>query len=145
MIFIISSLPAFSQKYKTAADTVKLNNEYVEVSNDIAGLTAKLTIAQNNLPGYLGKANNAVSDAKTTAIKSNEQSSNAIDGDVGDARKAKRKAKQALKEAKDAKQANNKVEDQDKKISSLSAQLQKKQERLVELENMRTAIRILPL
>lgn len=141
IIFIMTSLPAFSQKYKTAADTIKLNKEYVEVSNDIAELTSKLTIAQNNLPGYQNKAGEATSDAQSTAINSSEQASNAVDGDIKDARKAKRKAKKALHEAKDAKQASNKVEDQDDKITKLRAQLAGKQLRLQELEEIRTTIR----
>ncbi len=141
LIFIMTSQSAFSQKYKTAADTVNLNKEYVEVSNDIADLTSKLTIAQNNLPGYQNKAGEATSDAQSTAINSSDKASNAVDGDIGDARKAKRKAKKALHEAKDAKQANNRLEDQDDKIAKLSSQLAKKQQRLQELEEMRTAIR----
>ncbi len=140
VIIIMLSQSAFSQKYKTAADTTKLNKEYVEVSNEIADLTSRLTIAQNNLPGYNNKANDAKADAQNTAIKSSEQSSDAVNGDVGDAKKAKRKAKKALREAKHARQASNKAEDQDKKIASLSSQLQKKQERLRELDTMRAAI-----
>jgi CRISPR/Cas system-associated endonuclease Cas3-HD len=141
MIFIMVSQSAFSQKYKTAADTVKLNEEYIKVSNEITDLTSKLTIAQNNLPGYNSRANTAVSDAQSTSVKSSEQASKATNGDLGDARKAKKNARQALKDAKGARRANNKVKDQEKKIAKLSSQLQKKQERLQELEVMRTAIR----
>lgn len=141
MLFILASLPAFSQKYKTASDTVKLNKEWVEVSNDIADLTSKLTIAQNNLPGYHNKANDAVSDAQNTAQKSSEQASKATNGDLGDAKSAKKKAKKALNDAEDAKDAKDKVKDQDKKIAKLSSELQKKQARLQELEVMRNAIR----
>lgn len=144
MMFIMASKSALSQKYKSAADTVKLNKEYVEVSEDIADLTTKLTIAQNKLPGYHNKAVEAVSDAQKTAIKSSEQSSKAIGGDVGDAKKANRKAKKALKDARDVEDANDKVKDQDKKIEKLSSQLQKKQKQLQELENMRTDIRNIP-
>ena len=93
VIFIMASLSAFSQKYKTAADTVNLNKEYVEVSNDIAELTSKLTIAQNDLPGYHKKANEAVSDAQGTAMTSSDKASDAVNGDVKDARKAKRMQK----------------------------------------------------
>ena len=49
---LFAALPVFSQKYKTVEDTAKLNKEYVKVLNDIADLNAKLTIAQNDLPGY---------------------------------------------------------------------------------------------
>ena len=141
-IFFIATIPtALSQKYKTSADTFKLNKEYAEVAADIASLSSKLNEAQNDLPGYRNKAADKVDDAQKTAIKSNEQSTKAIDGDVGDARKAKKKAKKALRDAKDVSEANNKVESQEKKIAKLSSQLQKKQERLQELEEMRTRIR----
>jgi hypothetical protein len=141
VVFIMASQSAFSQKYRTAADTVKLNKEYVEVSNDVANLSSKLTIAQNNLPGYQARSNEATSDAQTTAINSSEKASNAVNGDIKDARKAKRNAKRALKDAKQAQHANNKEDDQNDKITKLSSQLAKKQQRLQELEAMRTDIR----
>jgi DNA repair exonuclease SbcCD ATPase subunit len=143
VLFVIGS-PTFSQKYKNASDTAKLNKEYVEVSNDIAELTSKLTIAQNNLPGYQNKAGEATSAAQKTANESSEQASKATNGDLGDAKSAKKKAGKALNKAEDAKDANNKTEDQDKKIAKLSSQLQKKQERLQQLEDMRSAIRNTP-
>jgi len=49
-----------------------------------------LTIAQNNLPGYQNNASEATSDAQSTAITSSEQASYAVNGDIKDARKAKR-------------------------------------------------------
>jgi uncharacterized protein YlxW (UPF0749 family) len=84
----MSASTVYLQKYKSSADTVKLNKDYVAVSNGIAELTSKLTIAQ-----------------------------------------------------KDARDADNNVKDQDKKIAKLASQLQKKQERLRELDDMRLAIR----
>ena len=139
LIFCASSV--FSQKYKTAADTVKLNKVYVEVSNDIAELTSKLAIAQNNLPGYHTKAREATSDAQSSANASSDQASKATNGDLGDAKSAKKKANKAYNSAQDAKDADNRVKDQDKKIAKLTSQLQKKQERLKELDDMRVAIR----
>ncbi|MEO6456028.1 MAG: hypothetical protein ABIN97_18250 [Ginsengibacter sp.] len=68
----MASLSAFSQKYKTAAGTLKLNKEYLEVTNDIANLTSELTIAQNNLPGYQNRTGNAVSDVQNVAVESRE-------------------------------------------------------------------------
>jgi predicted nucleic acid-binding Zn-ribbon protein len=144
-LLIISASTVYSQKYKTAADTVKLNKEYVEVSNDIAKLTSKLTVAQNNLPGYHAKAGEATSDAKSSANASREQASKATNGDLGDAKSAKKKADKAFSNAGDAKDADNKVKDQDKKIAKISSQLRKKQERLRELDDMRLAIRNKPL
>jgi hypothetical protein len=57
-----------------AADTVKLNEECVQVSNDISGLTSELTIAQINLPGYQNHACEAASDEQNTAIESKSRS-----------------------------------------------------------------------
>lgn len=143
-VLVAASSTSFSQKYKTAADTVKLNKEYVEVSNDIAELTSKLTIAQNNLPGYQSKAGEATSDAQNTANESKDQAAKATNGDLGDAKSAKKKANNAVDKAEDAKDANNKTKDQEKKIAKLSSQLQKKQNRLKELDDMRSAIRNMP-
>lgn len=144
-LLIITASTAYTQKYKTAADTVKLNKEYVEVSNDIAQLTSKLTVAQNNLPGYHTKAGATTSDAQSSANASREQASKATNGDLGDAKSAKKKADKAFSNARNAKDADNKVKDQDKKIAKLTSQLQKKQEKLRELDDMRLAIRNKPL
>jgi DNA-binding transcriptional regulator GbsR (MarR family) len=141
VILIALGLPGFSQKYKTASDTVKLNQEYVKVSNNIAELTSKLTIAQNNLPGYHEKAGEAATDAQRSAQASSEQASKATNGDLGDAKSAKKKAGKALDKAHDAENADNKIKDQDKKIAKLAKELQKEQDKLLDLEQMRTAIR----
>ena len=137
---IATGFTATAQVYKTAADTVKLNKEFTEVSNDIASLTAKLKTAQSNLPGYQSKARNADSDAQDAAINSSVQADKATDGGVKAAKKAKRNSKKAYREAKNARSANNVVEDQDDKIASLTGQLAKKQERLRQLTAMRDAI-----
>ena len=139
---LLTGVTAYSQVYKTAADTVKLNKEFTEVSNDIANLSAQLTIAQNNMPGYQSKAKAAESNAQDAAETSSAQAAKATEGSVSvkEARKAKRKSKKAYHEAKDARSANNDVGNQDDKIASLTAQLTKKQERLRELTDMRASI-----
>jgi uncharacterized low-complexity protein len=141
VVCIVASLSASSQKYKSASDTVKLNKEWVDVSNDIAKLTSELTIAQNNLPGYHSKAVDAVSDAQTSAQKSSDQANKATNGDLGDAKSAKKKANKAYSDAGDASDAKDKANNQEKKIDKLTTQLQKKQKQLAELEEMRTTIR----
>jgi hypothetical protein len=141
MVCIMVSFPASSQKYKTAADTVKLNKEYLSLTNDIVDLSAQLTIAPNNLPGYHTRAAKAATDAESTASKSSEQASKATNGDLDDAKKAKKRAAEALKDARDVRSANNDVKDQDKKIAGLKTQLSAKQYKLKELETMRIAIR----
>lgn len=140
MALIFPGLSAFSQKYKTIEDTAKLNKEYVNVSNDIVELTAKLTIAQNDLPGYQSKAKDANNDAANSASASSNQASKATNGNVSDAKAAKRKANKAYNEAKDSKSAQSKVDDQENKITRYKLEIKKKQQRLEELDVMRTAI-----
>jgi len=139
---LLTGVTAYGQVYRTAADTVKLNKEFTEVSNDIANLSAQLTIAQNNMPGYQSKAKTAESNAQDAAETSSAQAAKATEGSVSvkEARKAKRKSKKAYHEAKDARSANTDVGNQDDKIASLTAQLTKKQERLRELTDMRASI-----
>jgi hypothetical protein len=131
---------AYAQKYKRAEDTVKLNKEYTEVSNDIASISAELTIAQNNMPDYQSKAHAAESDAKEAAVNSSVQADKATKGGVKEAKKAKRKSKKAYHEAKDAQSASHDVGQQDDKIAALKGALAKKQERLEQLMAMRAAI-----
>ena len=140
VLLICTSLSGFSQKYKSPDDTVKLNTEYLKLSNAIAELTADLIVAQNKLPNYQSKANDAGSDAYKAATSSSDQASKATDGSVKDARKAKKKAKKAYNEAKDARSADNNLEDQQDKIKKLSSQLDKKKERMGKLDEMRAAI-----
>ncbi|RYY98945.1 MAG: hypothetical protein EOO11_06545 [Chitinophagaceae bacterium] len=137
-LLMLTAISAGAQVYK-AADSVKLNNEIIAVTNDITNLNAKLAVAQNNLPGYRSRAQAADVDAKTAADQSTEQAGKASGGDVKDARKAKREARKAYREAKDARKANHNVGDQDKKIASLKGELARKQERLDQLNAMRMA------
>ena len=140
LILMLTGFGAYSQKYKTVEDTARLNREYVKVTNDIAELNAKLAIAQNNLPGYKSKAIEAGTDADNAANKSVDQAYKVTNGDVGDARKAKRKARKAYREAKDSRSASNNVSAQESKIIKLTLQINRKEQRLKELEVMRLAI-----
>ena len=107
LTLIMTGFASYGQVYRTAADTVKLNKEFTEVSNDIADLTAKLTIAQNNKPGYQSKATAAESTAQNAAVTSSVQADKATEGGVKEARKAKRNSKKAYRKAKNARSANN--------------------------------------
>ena len=140
LVLMFSGLNGYTQVYKTAADTVKLNKEFTEVSNEIANLTAKLEVAQNNKPGIESKATSAQSSAHEAAVTSSDQADKATRGGVKEARKAKRDAKKAHREAKHAKSANENVGDQDDKIASLKGQLAQKEERLSQLTAMRETI-----
>ena len=141
LFLLLFAMAGFSQKYKSASDTIKLNKELVELSNDVAELTSRLTIAQNNLPGFNSKAAQAVTDAEGTAQKSSDQAYKATNGDLGDAKSAKKKAKKALNDAEDAADAKDDVSSQERKIDKLTTELQKKQKKLDDLVQMRTAIR----
>jgi len=140
LLFIMAAIPAFSQTYKTAADTPALNKEYAKVSSNIADLTAQLNKAQNDLEGYTRKSDKATSDAQSTAIATTDKASHATNGTVRDARRAKKEARRSVKDAKDSRRAGNNLDDQNKKISKLSVDLAKNQNRLKELDAMRAAI-----
>ncbi|RYF85050.1 MAG: hypothetical protein EOO03_13880, partial [Chitinophagaceae bacterium] len=138
--FLFHSMTGFSQKYKTPADTVKLNQEYIGLTSDIADLNAKLSLAQIDLESYQSKSKAADTDASTAASASSDQASKASGGSLRDARIAKRKASKAYGEAKDARSASNKVKEQENKIARYQKDIRKKQERLKKLDAMRTAI-----
>ena len=139
-MLLFPALSGFSQKYRTAADTIRLNKEYLAVSNDMIDLNLKLLTAQSELPGFQSKAEAANVDASNAASASSDQASKATSGNVRDAKKAKRKAGKAYNEAKDSKAADNRVKAQKNKIDQYQAKLQKKQQRLEALDAMRAAI-----
>ena len=49
VLFALCSTAAYSQKYKNASDSFKLNKEYASVNKDVADLQAKLAAAQSDL------------------------------------------------------------------------------------------------
>ena len=140
LALILPALPGFSQKYKTAEDTVKLSKEYTKINEEIAEINAKLLIAENELAGYQSKAREADNDAAKAASSSSNQASKAENGSVRDARSAKKKADKAYDEAKDSKRANNNLKAQEEKIAKYKSIIRKKQKRLDELNEMRTNI-----
>lgn len=143
-IFILAALPSFSQTYKTVADTAALNAEYAKVSHDILDLTAKLDKAKKDQGDDEKKANDASADAQNTAAAASDKATKSIDGTVKEAKKAKREARRSVKDAKDARRAKSDLDDSDKKVSKLTAELAKKQDRLKELDRMRAAIGGIP-
>src|SRR6187455_599217 len=102
LVLIFPVTPAFSQKYKTIEDTLKLNKEYENVSNEIVTLNSKLAIAQNDLLEYEAKEKSASNDAANSASVSSDKASKATNGSVNDAKIAKKKADKAYDEAKDS-------------------------------------------
>ena len=140
VLLFMMAAPTFSQTYKTAADTPALNKEYARVSSNIADLTARLSKAQNDLAKYTSKSDKASSDAQSSAMATADKASDATNGGVRDARKAKKEARKSVKDAKDSRKAGNNLDDQNKKISSLKADLKKNQDRLRELDTMRASL-----
>jgi|SRR6185312_4673892 len=140
VLFVTCSTSLFAQKYKTAADTVKLNEEYIKVKNDIVDLNAQLSVAQNNLPGYQSKATNARETAQSAASSSSGDATKATDGNIRDAKDAKNSAHNAYDKAKDARSANNNVGKQNEKIKKITESLRKKNQRLKDLDVMRNTI-----
>ena len=87
MMFVLSQASCM-QKYKTPADTVKLDKEYAEVSNDIAELTSRLTVAQNELPVYESRAKAEEANAQNAATEASQQAAIARQGDLGHVKKS---------------------------------------------------------
>jgi len=140
VVLLLTVQSAFPQKYKKVEDTINLNKEYVNVSNDIAEKKAKLTIAQNDLPSYQSKANDANGDAYDAAAASSDQASKATNGSVSEAKSAKRKANKSYDKAKDSRSAKKKLKEQEDKIARYNRDIEKKQHRLKQLDEMRLAI-----
>ena len=139
-VLLTVSASTYAQKYKTAADTGKLNAEYVKVQNNIAGITAKLATEQSGLPEYQTKAKNAGNLAKTATETSNASSAKASSGSLQDSKAAKKSANEAYDMAKDASSANDNVGKQNEKIRKLNEDLRQERQRLKDLDAMRTAI-----
>ncbi len=133
-------LAGFSQKYKTIADTAKLNQEYSQLSMDITNLNAKLADAKSKQSELQTKSGDATSDATSALNASHDQASKATNGNVKEARRERKQAKKAANASEDASDARDDLKDQDKKVLSLTKELDKKQQRLTELDEMRTSI-----
>lgn len=140
LLLLLSTAPAFAQKYKKAQDTVKLNKEFLEVSLDLIELNEKLQKAEADLLVYRSKSEEANTDAANAASASSDQASKATNGSVKEARSAKKRANKAYNEAKDSRSARGKLESQEAKIDDYKNDIRKKQERLEKLEVMRADI-----
>jgi chromosome segregation ATPase len=142
VLLFVAAAPALSQTYKTVADTAALNKEYDKVNMNIANLTVALDKAQTDLGKYQSKADKASSDAESTATATADKATHATNGSVRDARRAKKEARRSVRDAKDSRRAGNDLEDQNKRIIQLTADLEKNQARLKELDAMRSSINI---
>lgn len=138
--FFLTSTSAYSQKYKTAADTIRLNNEYNKLTTAIADLNMQSIASSENLKKYQGNVDSKNKEAQSSAESSSNQASKATNGSVKEARRSKKKANAAFSDAKKSRDATDRMNSEEKKLKRINNNLQKKQERLKELERMRAAI-----
>lgn len=136
----LPTLAAFSQKYKNLDDTVKLNKEYIKVNANLVELNEKLTEAEKDLEKFQNRARKADENAADAASESSDKAAKAESGGVKDAKAAKRKADKAYDEAKDFRSATNRVGDQERKIARYRSAIIDKQNRIQELDAMRSKI-----
>ncbi len=140
LIIFFGARPAYSQKYRTVEDTLRLSQEYTKVTNDIDDLNKKIAEAQSDMESYKAKANNAGNDAARAASASSTQADKATNGSVASAKSAKRKARKAYKQARDSQSADKRMNSQANKLARYEKDLKKKQERQKELDEMRLKI-----
>jgi hypothetical protein len=131
---------ASAQKYKTTADTIKLNKKYGDVKVELAKLNSKLIEEQNKTAGYQSKIVSTAQDAATSAQSSKETAATATNGDMGDAKIAMKQAKKASNQADDAGDAKDDKYNNAKDIKKLTEKINKKKEILIDLEQQKAAI-----
>jgi hypothetical protein len=131
---------AHAQKYKTMADTTRLNKEYGEISLEISKLNTKLQAEKNKTADFHSKTSSTAGDAVATAQASKDQADVATNGNTSDTKKAVTDAKAADKKANDSKDAIADEKKNGKKINELNAQIDQKQKLLRDLDSQRAAI-----
>jgi len=137
---ILLTQTVFAQKYKTAADTIKLNKEYGEIALDIAKLNTNLIEQQNKTAGYQSKATSTASDAATAAQNSKKTAATATDGSLSDANAAMKQARKANNDANYALDAKNDVANNVKEIIKINEKIAKKQAILAYLAQQKATI-----
>jgi len=137
---ILFSTVTNGQKYKTMADTMRLNKEYGEISLEVSKLNTKLIEEKNKTADYRTKTSSSAVDAAATAQASKDQADVATSGNTTDTKKAVTDAKEADKKANNAKDAVSDEKMNNKKIKELTAQIDQKQKLLRELDSQRAAI-----
>ena len=137
---ILFTQTVFAQKYKTAADTVKLNKAYGEVTLDIAKLNTNLIEEQNKTPEYDAKSASTEKNAISSDEYRKETASIAANGNLDDAKTAMKQARKANTEAKDAREAKNNQASNLRKIDDINIKIAKKQAELVDLNGQKADI-----
>lgn len=137
---ILFTQTVFAQKYKTIADTVKLNKAYGEVTLDISKLNTNLIEEQNKTPEYNAKSASTAQSAIASAEYSKQTEFIASNGNLDDAIAAMKQEKKANTEAKNARDAKNNQADNLKKIARINQLIAKKQAELVDLNGQKADI-----
>lgn len=146
LLLLASAYVGCSRKavYSTLADTTNLNKEYREVSRDAAKTRGELEETRSKIPIYQAKAVQAENKSREFLEASSRQAERATSGNVKQARKAEKKADKAAEAAEDARDLREDVEKLEDKLERLINDLDKKEQRLRELEEQRLKIENLP-
>lgn len=117
-------------------DTVKINKQIRSLGASLLELKTELANVQNQIPIDSVKMENAISKSNDILAKSKKTASNAVGGDVSDAKKAEKEAKKAANASDDANDAKKQLEKDRKKIISLKKEIAKTQMKLDKLKSM---------
>ena len=117
----------------TQRDTAKINKKIRNLQADLAGYQADLLKTQNQIPAdsialikATDKSNDALADSKKAA-------SDALGGDLSDAKKAAKKAKQAANASSDADDAQKQLDKDRKKVKKLNAKIARTEKKISDL------------
>ncbi len=118
----------------TQRDTGKINKKIRNLQADLSGYQSDLTKTQSQIPidsvaliNATAKSNDALADSKKAA-------SDALGGDLSDAKKAAKKAKQAANASSDADDAQRQLDKDRKKVKKLNAKIAKTEKKISDLQ-----------
>jgi len=122
----------------TKTDTAKINKKIRSLQEDLADYNASLTKAQNRLPTDSVAFVNATSKADDALKASKKAASDAVGGDLSDARTAEKKAKKASNATDDAHDAEKQLKQDRSDIIKYTKKIQKTQKKIDELNLKRS-------
>ncbi len=118
----------------TQRDTAKINKKIRNLQADLGEYQADLLKTQNQIPAdsialikATDKSNDALANSKRAA-------SDALGGDLSDAKKASKKAKQAANASSDADDAQKQLDKDRKKVKKLSAKIAQTEKKISDLQ-----------
>jgi chromosome segregation ATPase len=134
------SLASNAQRYKTLADTPRLNARYNRLTQELTELNKKLESERSKTADYQAKTAEAAKNAERATQDSREQADKATNASTKDARRAVKEAKRARREVGDAKDAEQAERNNLKRIQSLTEDIEKKQKQLDDLSKQRETL-----